>query len=307
MKRFLNSRGVTMNKGWRYESIRHSLARRGIRTVPVRAGRLATVRGVKIMAEPVPKGQIYPVSPNDVKKLIERKPVDDTKGLTKVEFVPPRDKQEKGAWARYVRSKRKMLIFSQPVNKEGQVAGEDPDHVREYMTGYVLPHELGHHVALERRKITDGKLETAEARADGYAAGMDVEDKDIKMFESRHKDAAGTESFARKLTEARLKRQRLHEKYGLAGERQLNVRGQPEREVRKSLQKGDVVEIALTGAKGPGARTFPGLDTATVKVVAIRGNKYTGEVVLGPRFANVAPGKKLRFTSSNVAGIVRKQ
>lgn len=173
--------------GWRYESYRHMLARKGIKTVVGRSGRVGSVRGIPIIMQKVQMGHVYPASPDDVKKVIERFKPEDTKGLKGVEFTSPKDKSERAAWARYVRSKRTVKIFSQPVSKDGKVSKEDPWMLRDHFTSYVLPHEIGHHVALEVRGITDKKLSMAEARADAVTVGMDVEDPNVKLLQPAHK------------------------------------------------------------------------------------------------------------------------
>ena len=172
--------------GWRYESYRHMLARKGIRTASRKSGFVGRVRDVPITMQKVPVGHVYPASPDDVKRVLERQKPEDIKGLKGVEFVRPRDKSERNAWARYVRSKRVVKVFSQPVRGE-KVGGQDAGAVKEHMLSYVLPHELGHHLALSERDITDGKLSVAEGRADAFAAGCDVEDNAVvKEFAKQH-------------------------------------------------------------------------------------------------------------------------
>ena len=175
-------------EGWRFESYRHMLARHGIKTNMSRPGRVGSVRGIPMFMQKVEEGYVYPASPGDVRAVIERFKPEDTKGLKKVEFVQPRDASEKDAWARYVRSKRTVKIFSQKVSPSGKVSKEDPNRVRDHMLSYVIPHEIGHHVALEVRGITDKKLSMAEARADAVTVGMDVEDKNVKLLQPAHKD-----------------------------------------------------------------------------------------------------------------------
>jgi hypothetical protein len=171
--------------GWRYESHRHKLAAQGISTKRYKPGRFATVRGTQIIVKPHPAGEAYPVTPEDVKRKLEELPAEDTKGLKAVEFVKPNEGEQRNAWAQQIRSKRKMLIFSQKV-RGNKIGGEDAVKVRQHMLGYVIPHEVGHFVALNKRNITDRRLATAEARADAYAARMDVEDSDIRRFEKYH-------------------------------------------------------------------------------------------------------------------------
>lgn len=173
-------------RGWRYESYRHSLARKGIRTASSRAGLVARAHGVPIYAKSLPVGQVYPVSPQEVKVRIEAMPKEDVKGLKAIEFTPPRDKQQEQAWGQLIRSRKKILLFSQPVDECGNMDGEDPERVRKIIKNYVIPHEVGHGIALNQRHITDKDLAMAEARADAHVVGMDVDDKDAKIFKSAH-------------------------------------------------------------------------------------------------------------------------
>jgi hypothetical protein len=142
---------------------------------------------IPIIARPVPKGQVYPISPEELKARLEKLPKDDLKGLKGVEFVPPKTAQQEDSWAQMLRGKRKMLIFSQPVAADGRIAGKNPAQVREHMVEYVIPHEIGHHKALYLKRITDKDLSMAEARADAYAYGMSVTDRDAKLFQDRHR------------------------------------------------------------------------------------------------------------------------
>jgi len=95
--------------------------------------------------------------------------------LKAIKFVEPKEKMQEDAWGQYVRSKREIRVFSQPQE-------EVTPKVHMMMKEHVLPHELGHHVALTRRNITDKDLSMAEARADAFAAGLDPEDRDVEFF-----------------------------------------------------------------------------------------------------------------------------
>ena len=224
-------------KGWKYESYRHYLAARGIKTVlklkhghdpdrlflrdqlqkgakveqehvsspdiakqiakahlvedpryydkleliEQKPGMQGSVRGIPIFADKLPENRIYPVTPEDVKEAINQHGEDETRGLVSVRFVNPRDGEQRDAWAQYVRSKREVLIFSQPA-ENGLIDGQDPLQVRKHIKEYVLPHELGHHEALYVHKITDKDLGMAEARADANVIGMAADDKDVKYL-----------------------------------------------------------------------------------------------------------------------------
>lgn len=178
--------------GWRYESYRHRLASQGISTTQRsnewryfaaswRPGIAAKVQGVAIRARSIQKGQMYPITPGVVKRFLQRQKSEDVRGLKAVEFVPPGDKEQEGAYAQYVRSKRKILIFAQPY-ENGLLDGQDPKWVREHVESYVLPHELGHHKALYVAGMTDKSLPMAEARADANVVGMSPKDRDVKLL-----------------------------------------------------------------------------------------------------------------------------
>ena len=129
--------------------------------------------------EKLEEGTVYPISPEEVDKLFKNMNPRDYKGIKGVEFVRPTEKQ-KGAWAQYVRSSKKIKIFSQPF-KDGKVDGWDARQLNKHIKEYVIPHEVGHYKALRGGK-TDKRLEVAEARADANVAKMDPFDKDVKRL-----------------------------------------------------------------------------------------------------------------------------
>ena len=180
------SRWRSKHGGWYRHSYEHLLASKGIKIRSSRTGIVARSGSIPIIARPLPKNTAYPVAPNEVKDILDSFPKEDLKGLKSVEFVPPKDEQQKNAWAQFVRSKKKMLVFSQKSGKDGKISGKELKEVREHMKRYVIPHELGHAVAL-RKLPTDKRLSLAEARADGYAFGFSVDDADVKQFEMYHK------------------------------------------------------------------------------------------------------------------------
>lgn len=236
-----------MNRGWKHEGWRHSLAARGVRTYrkykerlpgglssgmspknfdPVQLdkgekvelehtsdkaiareisqdhlaenpnyykelekieskdpGLVAKANGVPIYAKRLESGYVYPITPHDAKKVLEKQG-EHTKGIKAVKFVMPKDAMQKDAYAQYVRSKREILIFAQK-KKGDKISGEEAGRLRELIKSYVVPHEVGHHVSLYRMKKTDTNLNVAEARADAHAAGMGVMDRDVEMFVKR--------------------------------------------------------------------------------------------------------------------------
>lgn len=148
-------------------------------------GEAASVNGIPIMVDKLPEGTIYPITPDEVKKIFSNMDQSDLKGITSIEFKAPSGDQ-KEAWAQFIRSKKKIYIFAQPF-AAGKIDGQDPDQLKKHIKEYVLPHEVGHLIALNQRHITDKKLSMAEARADAHVVGMDVEDKDVKIFEPAHR------------------------------------------------------------------------------------------------------------------------
>lgn len=178
--------------GWQHESYRHALAARGIESnyyarksklrVPFRPTILTRYKNVPIKAHRIEVGKVYPLTPGEVGRFINRQKDDDLKGLAGVEFVNPKGDQ-KGAYAQYVRSRRVILIFSQPYDKKKkEIDGQSPKWIKNHLNNYVLPHELGHHIALYRVGITDGDLAMAEARADANVVGMSPVDRDVGLL-----------------------------------------------------------------------------------------------------------------------------
>lgn len=292
-------------KGWHYESARHALARRGIPTTQYCPSK-TSFRGIPIRIRPVPEGQAYPVSLRDVKMELAQMPDREVKMLKGVELTPPRDAQEKEAWARYVRSKKEVRIFSQPVNNNGKIAGEDPEQVRQHMVRYVLPHELGHHKALTVEGITDKKLSMAEARADAAVAGMSVKDKDAKVFQPMHKEADRRFNASMSQTWGLVPRGRVM-KFSYAGRREIG-KIQPNRYERARVVPGQQVEVWV---KAPKTGPFRGQkyvypDRVWVNVKYRRGKRIVGEVVTPGRVVpELEIGRKLQFGPSNIADIRR--
>lgn len=132
-------------------------------------------KDIEITAEPHEEGRAYPITPQDAQNILEHQKDDDLKSLKAIRFEDPKNVHQRDAWAQYKRGKREVVIFSQDAN-------EITPQTHMMMKEHVVPHEIGHHVALTRRNITDKNLAVAEARADAHAAGFDVEDQDIHKF-----------------------------------------------------------------------------------------------------------------------------
>lgn len=294
--------------GWHFESARHALARKGVRTAMFRPGR-TSFKGVPITVEKLPEGQVYPVNVKDVETELNRMAPRERNLLKGVELVPPRDDAEKDAWARYIRSRKVMLIFSQPVGKDGKVAKEDPDTVRQHMVQYVLPHELGHHKALTVEGITDKKLSMAEARADAAVAGMSVTDKDARIFQSRHREA--DRRFNAKIPFEKqfgyIPPRRAVLKYRYAGRREIG-KIQPPRYERENVKPGDQVEVWVKSPKTGQFRgmKYPAPDRVWARINYRRGRRIIAEVTSPGRFVpEITVGRKLQFQASNIAAIRR--
>jgi hypothetical protein len=195
-------------KGWRYQSYRHSLAARGVRT-SLRAkhtqlnGSLVakTKHGIPITMKDKPDcDNKYPVSVNEVKEVFDEKPYDEVVGITEINFRKPgipATKQDK-AWAQYVRSKKRVNVFTQKFdNKKKQfedvdLGTENPENARMHMIDYVLPHEVAHHTLQHVWKKDKDPMIVEEARADAMAAGMNPLDKNVeKVFIKSRKDQFG--------------------------------------------------------------------------------------------------------------------
>jgi len=145
----------------------------------MRTGFVGQVQGIPIKVQRIEKEKVYPVTPRDVQVVLGRMPRDNVKGIAAIEFANPKGEQQH-AWAQYVRSSRKIVIFSQPLSM-GLVDNQDPVWVRRHIREYVLPHEVGHHKAL-RTGFTDQDIKKAEARADANVVGLSPFDRDVSRL-----------------------------------------------------------------------------------------------------------------------------
>lgn len=158
----------------RDENARRRLALRGQRLY-------ARKQDVPIEANPLKPGYVYPISPQEVDRRLKQMPEKDLRGFKGVEFTMPRDKDQQGAWAQYLRGKRKLLLFAQKQNN-GKIDNQPVAKVNNHIKEYVLPHEIGHHKALYQARITDKSLPLAEARADANVLGLDPADKEVALL-----------------------------------------------------------------------------------------------------------------------------
>jgi hypothetical protein len=176
-------------KGWYRDYWQHSLAAKGIKTSMYRKlnGSLVgkTRHGIPITikapSNTAKKGRAYPVSPMEVKDRFNKFKSSEVKGITEINFRDPgipATKQDK-AWAQYVRSDKRINVFSQPYEKgefkEVEPELEKPKEAEKHLAGYVLPHEVGHHYYQHNKKMDKGNVLTEEARADAFAADENPE------------------------------------------------------------------------------------------------------------------------------------
>jgi hypothetical protein len=144
-------------------------------------GNAGQVHKVPVVVKRLPRGHIYPVSPKEIKDRVSLMPKEDLRGLKGIEFSPPKDAQQRDAYAQYKRGQRKVVIFSQPV-RGGKIDGVKAETVRDHIKDYVIKHEVGHHKALYASKRTDRDLSVAEARADANVVGLSPTDKDVGVL-----------------------------------------------------------------------------------------------------------------------------
>jgi hypothetical protein len=178
---------MNYGKGWYFESWRHSLAAKGIRTSlhsKLNGSLVGKTRHgipitVKAPSKTLKKGRAYPIAPDEVKQRFDKFKKKEVEGITEINFRDPgipATKQDK-AWAQYARGDRRVNVFSQPFKKgkfkEVELELEDPWKAKEHMAGYVLPHETGHHYYQYNLKMDKDDVLTEEARADAFAAGED--------------------------------------------------------------------------------------------------------------------------------------
>ena len=181
-------------KGWYREHYRHTLAAYGVKTSKRAKYKLhgtkmmTTKNGIPItLRGPPGEARIYPVSPNEVKRVVDKMPDKMTHGIKEINFREPgipATKQDK-AWAQYVRSEGRVNIFSQPYDHKKLVFREvepeniNPENANNHMKDYVIKHEIGHHFAIKYMDADNKLLKVEEAIADAIAHDMDPYNKNI--------------------------------------------------------------------------------------------------------------------------------
>src|SRR5258706_785226 len=157
-----------------------------------RRARFPTVRGRRPS-----RGRHHPASAEDVRQALRRFGDDSYYGLDSVELVPaPSDSrglpfgtlaspghillydQRRSPWrvGARLRSADRALLESAgaTVESAGVVTWPD-DRLRRFMLGYVLAHEIGHHVLQHERRLRGqhaARTREHEARADAIAAKL---------------------------------------------------------------------------------------------------------------------------------------
>ena len=167
-----------MKKGWFNESYRHYLASKGVSTA-----KYFKRKSPKISIEHPLKNRKYPITPSQAKRVVESYP--EASGIKEIKFQNPRDKHQRDAYAQYMRGDRKIAVFSQPVThfngKHYFVEKSErinPKELNGFVVKKVIPHEVGHHVALKNCP-TDKNIKMAEARAEAARLGDNYKDDKV--------------------------------------------------------------------------------------------------------------------------------
>ena len=141
---------------------------------------------IPITMRTIPKSHIFPVTVEDVKKRLDKIPKEELVGLQEISFRAPSRwpfTEQTDSWAQYADRANRINIYSEPfkvTNKDGlryKGMTQDLDEYSEakpYVLGFVIPHEVGHHHALDHLRFKKDDQLTAEARADAVASGRDA-------------------------------------------------------------------------------------------------------------------------------------
>jgi len=144
------------------------------------------------------KSHTFPITVDDLKKTFDKIPIEQLRGLKEISFRPPSRlpfTEQTSAWAQYANMADRINIYSEPfkiTKKDGfryKGMSEDFDEYDEgykFMTNFVIPHEVGHHYALDTLGFKDDPQLIAEARADTIAFGQNPNDgKVVRKFAKR--------------------------------------------------------------------------------------------------------------------------
>jgi hypothetical protein len=186
-------------KGWFRERYRHSLAARGIITsryrydflskkLPSTLGAARQLNGVTVarthgipitIREPASPGTAWPVTPSEVKQVIDKLPEPVIMGVKEINFRNPGPEVTKQplAYAQYVRSKPRprINIFTQKFDGQ-EFIDVDPElrtpaALNKYTKNYVLVHEPVHHYFQHNLGMDKDPVLTEESRVDLFLKG----------------------------------------------------------------------------------------------------------------------------------------
>jgi hypothetical protein len=193
-------------RGWFFDSFRHGQAAKGIKSKTVDFYVRDNIK-IPITMRQKPKSHIYPVSVKDVKKSLDKIPKNELIGLKEISFRPPSRlpfTEQTSAWAQYADRADRLNIYSEPVKvtvRKGLRYKGMPEQFDEYsegkdfLTSFVIPHEIGHHHALDHlHKRRDSQL-TADARADALALRQNPTDKRIIGFFAKRRQQSPTANY----------------------------------------------------------------------------------------------------------------
>ena len=148
---------------------------------------------IPITRRPTHKSHIYPIKVKDLKSILDNIPTMQLVGLSEFSFRPPSRlsfTEQSKAWAQYADRANRVNIYSEPykVTKKGlryKRASERFDEypeLRAHMRKFIIPHELGHHHALDNLGYKNDTSLQAEARADAIAFGRNPHSPKVMNF-----------------------------------------------------------------------------------------------------------------------------
>ena len=122
---------------------------------------------IPITVKPTYKNHVYPISPQEAKRVLETLPEAQLTGLKEVSFRPPSKlpfTEQTKAFAQYADKANRINVYSEPTikTKDGMRYKrmipelDEPHELQKYMNNYVLPHEVGHHHVLDHMKMRKG-------------------------------------------------------------------------------------------------------------------------------------------------------
>lgn len=135
---------------------------------------------IPITVRPTYRSHIYPIQIKDLKNILNTIPSVQLKGISEFSFRPPSKMsftEQSKAWAQYADRANRVNIYSEPykMTKKGlryKRASERFDEypeLKDHMGRFIIPHEIGHHHALDNLGFKNDSQIKAEARADAIA------------------------------------------------------------------------------------------------------------------------------------------